>query len=202
MSLPVPMPQPVLMQLFEQCQAVLQSSLREGAKLVHAVEALFPGHAPALNQLAGLVLTAPARSSAVLEQKPQPGFPQHYDVATPAQQMLLSLLAARDLLDGMTLKLSTQQPKAERQWLTDAGSVVLEAEYQNDRLRIQAQLPCPGSLHFQGQTTMSTAQRSDAGYLSVELFNLLPNQTYALEVRLDETEQPVMIFAVSPTTEA
>lgn len=43
LNLPIALPELVLTRLFEQCQTVVQSSLREGAKLVQAVESLFPG---------------------------------------------------------------------------------------------------------------------------------------------------------------
>ncbi|NJM46387.1 MAG: hypothetical protein HC860_09575 [Alkalinema sp. RU_4_3] len=69
LSLPVAMPDNVLAQLLEQCQSLAASSLKEGAKLVKAVEALFPEEGVALNQLAGLVLVSPVRGGASLQQR-------------------------------------------------------------------------------------------------------------------------------------
>jgi hypothetical protein len=207
LELPVPMPDALLIKLFEQCQAVAQSSLREGAKLVRAVETLFPGHSQALNQLAGLVLAAPARSGAATRAQAAnlatKGFPSHYDAATSAQQMALSLLAARKILDTITLKLSPSQPQTEREWLTAAGALVLKAEYQPqlNRLKIQSQLPCQGSLRLQAEATQSTAKCSSAGELSIELSGVKPGQLYSLEVQLAGAEQPPFTFAVCPIAE-
>ncbi|NJL37841.1 MAG: hypothetical protein HC899_14710, partial [Leptolyngbyaceae cyanobacterium SM1_4_3] len=163
LSLPIPMPETILANLLEQCQEVVQTSLREGAKLVQAVESLFPGQSNALNQLAGLVLASPSRSVAVASQPSrfQEGFPSDYDVATPAQRMALSLIAAREIIESLTLTISPSQTQAERQWQTAAGTLTLMADYQiaTGRLRVQGELPCPGSLQFQG----ADAERSPSG---------------------------------------
>jgi hypothetical protein len=207
LNLPIPMPDALLERLFEQCREVAQSSLREGVKLVQAVEALFPGQSQALNQMAGLVLASPSRSGTLTRSQnapPESGFPSHYDVATPAQQMVLSLLAAREILDTMTLKVSPHQPKAERQWLTAVGPLMLEVEYQpemNQRVRVQAELPCQGNLRFYSKTEQATAQRANPGWLGVELFNLALNQTYSLEVQLETAEPSSLVFAVHLTNE-
>lgn len=207
LNLPVPIPEAVLATLLEQCQVAVQTSLKEGAKLVRAVENLFPGQSQALNQLAGLVLASeiPLRNGIsaapqVAQRLNEANFPGNYEVATPAQQMLLSLLAAREIMGSLSLSVSPSQTKVQRQWMTAVGPMPLEAEYQPQqaRLRVQGQLPCGGSLQFQGDQFQVTAQRVNAGYLSVELFDLQLNQTYLLEVRLHELNSPPLIFAVRP----
>lgn len=207
LNLPVPMPEAVLSQLLEQCRTVAHSSLREGARLVKAVESLFPGQSPALNQLAGLVLAAPARSGAMLAQRSSQaeplGFPDHYDAATAAQQMVLSLLAAREILQSLTLTVSPSQPQVQRQWQTHAGSLALETDYHPaaGRVRIQAHLPCAGRARFQGNATEAIAHRDDPGYISVELFNLEPHQSYTLEIQLGSSDQSPLTFTICPVTE-
>ncbi|NJO39145.1 MAG: hypothetical protein HC769_08535 [Cyanobacteria bacterium CRU_2_1] len=205
LNLPVPMPDKVLTRLFDQCRTVVQSSLREGAKLVQVVESLFPGESQNLNYLAGLVLAAPVRSpSTTPKVNPETsGFPNHYDVATTTQQMLLSLWAAREILETMTLKLFPNQSKVERQWLTDLGLLRLEAEYQpqTHRLRVQGQLPHQGSICLWDDDAHSSAQCSNPGCLSVELFNVKPNKTYSLEIQFEGTDQPPIVFVVYPVTE-
>lgn len=201
LNLPVPMPEALLVNLFDQCQAVVQLSLREGAKLVQAVESLFPGQSTALNQLAGYVLASPARSGAspIAPSRLSADFPSRYEAATPAQQMALSLIAAREILESLTLKLSPTQPQVERQWQTEAGLLRLVTEYQSQpvhRLRVQGELPCGGSIQFQHQDAQATAQRSTPGYVSVELFNPEPNRVYPLEVRLNGNDQPSVVFAI------
>lgn len=201
LRLPVPMPEPVLTQLFDQCRAVLQSSLREGTKLVRAVESLFPGQEQALNQLANWVLAAPSRGTSTLQSTTDPqalGFPSHFDAATPAQQMALSLLAVKEMLAAMTFKLSSRQPMLEHSWLTDLGTLKLVAEYQPEhgQVRIEGTLPHQGSLCFRSRSAQTMARCATAGVVSVELVNLEPNQTYFLDVQFESANQPPLVFAV------
>lgn len=195
LNLPVRLPETILAQLLDRCSEVVRSGLREGAQLVRAVEALFPGQSPSLNYWADLVLRPATRSS-----KPEIEFPDTYELATPTQQMVLSLMAAREIMGNLTLKLSSSQRKVERQWLTAAGLLTLETEYQTQgrfpRLRIQSQLPCGGSLQMQSGDVQSTAQRPDTGCVSVEVFDPQPGQTYALEVRFQNLDQKPLMLAV------
>jgi len=200
LNLPIPLPENLLGQLLERCQEVVQSSLLEGAKLVKSVEDLFPDQSQALNHLAGMVMTSPARSGAVA---PPPGtnYPPNYESAVPAQQMVLSLLAAREIIAALTLTVSLSQPRLERQWLTDLGVLSLQAEYGLDattsRLRLQATVPCGGSITLRGEHLQASAQRSTAGNLSVELFDFQPQQPHTLEVCFDEQEP--LVFAIRMT---
>jgi hypothetical protein len=201
LNLPVPMPEKVLAQLFSQCQAVMQSSLQEGARLVKAVELLFPGQDAALNQLAGFVIASPVRSGAIAPPLNAPGanFPIHYDSATAPQQMALSLIAAREIIESLTLKVSAHNP-AQRQWQMASGMLDLTAEYDvtMKRVRVQGQLPTAGKVDFRAQSSQATAHRSSAGSFSLELFDLEPNQSYWLDVQLQDADQPSMILSICP----
>ncbi|MEP0870710.1 hypothetical protein NDA01_12945 [Trichocoleus desertorum AS-A10] len=210
LSVPVALPEAVLAQLLDQCQDLLQTSLREGAKLVRAVETLFPGHTQTLNDLAGMVLVSPARSgtldaqmgSSLLETSTK--FPDSYEAATPKQQMALSLLAAREILSSLTLSISASQSCLERQWLTAAGLLTLEIRYQpqaEPRLRVQGRLPSGGSLKLQGRSTQSAASRSQPGCISVEVFDPQPNQTYPLTVEFYDQEQEPLVFVIQPLSD-
>lgn len=201
LELPIKVPQSVLVQLLARCQDVMRSSLREGAKLVRAVEDLFPGQADSLNYLAGLVMTSPARSgSRSPVTSPNANFPGSYETAVPAQQMVLSLLAAREILSSLTLTVSPSQPVVDRQWLTELGVLSLHVEYEAataiPSVRIQSTLPCGGSLTLQGNEQQSIARRPNDGNLSVELFGLQPDQFYVLEVHLAELEQAPLTFVI------
>jgi hypothetical protein len=195
-GLPVALPETLLAQLFQRCQDVAQSSLLEGAKLVQAVESLFPGEAYALNDLAGLVMTAPARSG----NAPVVDYPASYEAAAPNQQMVLSLLAARELLGALTLGVSPRQPTVERQWLTEVGSLKLVTHYTAQdaqvRLQVQGSLPCGGSLTLATHGQRATTELAGAGDLGVELV-IRPGQPCTLEVCLaGDAEQGVLVFAV------
>ena len=203
LNLPVPMPDGLMNRLFDQCQQLVRSSLREGEKLVQVVESLFPGHAPALNELAGYVLASPARSggsgAAVEVRFPtqDAGFPDHYNAATAPQQMVLSLVAAREILNSLTLAVTAGQPKVERQWHTTAGVLTLQAEWvEAGCVRVRSILPCAGQIQSKGNDVEAVAQRPNAGALSIELIDLVPEQIYPLEVHLTLPGMPMLTFAV------
>jgi hypothetical protein len=195
LNLPIAMPDAVLAQLFQQCQATVQASLLEGAKLVRSVEALFPNQASMLNQLAGLVVVSPARSTATLPTQ-DPNLPLSYEAAVPAQQMLLSLMAAREMLGALTLEVSSRQPRLDREWLTELGTLTLQVRCDLPTLRIQAELPTGGSLKLTHPEQESIADRSDAGIVAVELPTVQSPQSYTLEVSLPEAEPLVFVVRV------
>jgi hypothetical protein len=182
-GLPVALPEALLSQLFQRCQSVAQTSLLEGAKLVQAVESLFPGDAYSLNNLAGLVMTSPARSGA----GPVVDYPASYEAAAPSQQMVLSLLAAREILGALTLVVSPNQPQVERQWLTELGGLTLAVRYDAGaspaHLYLQGALPCAGSLTLDLAGQRTTAKVLTAGELSMDVA-IQPQQPCTLEVCL------------------
>ncbi|MBW4442929.1 MAG: hypothetical protein KME10_17160 [Plectolyngbya sp. WJT66-NPBG17] len=199
MNLPIPMPEAVMTELLARCQSVLFSSLREGAKLVRAVDTLFPGQSQLLNNVAGYVMVSPARSKVAKLQdlaiEIGEELPESFDSAIETQQMALSLLAAREILSTLMLTVSPVQPQLEREWLTELGAFLLKVGYEAERLRIEAVLPCGGSLLFQGEESRSLVDRNDAGRLSLEIREFNVDRVYPLEIRLGE--QDVLTFAVS-----
>lgn len=199
-NLPMPMPEAVMTELLAQCQAVLFSSLREGAKLVRAVDSLFPTQEQLLNTVAGYVMVSPARSAAAKLQDfaiaDRTELPASFDEAIETQQMALSLLAAREIISTLTLTVSPGQPQSEREWITELGAFTLRTRYHGEtpRLRIEAELPCGGSLQFQGNNVRSLVDRDDAGRLRLDIQEFDCNQIYPLEVRLGE--QDLLTFAI------
>jgi hypothetical protein len=161
---------------------------------VRAVLPLFPEHPQSLNPVAGMVLLYPTRSP-----QEQQLFTNRYETATTDQKMALSLLAAREIFKALNLTVSSNQ-QIERQWQTEAGPVILQVEYQTHgpvpKLRVQTQLPKGGSLRLQTGLCEATAERVYPGYLSVESFDLPPDQTYSLEIRFPFQEQMPLVFAI------
>lgn len=221
----VTMPQEVLTQLLEQCTQAVTSNLREWAKLVDVVEkTLFPGRHWELNQIANrLSIAQQHRSSIAIDPlgKEKTGEIKgsiSYEVATPSQQMLMSLLAAQEIMGNLTLELSSTQPRVEREWLTAAGLLTLELEYSapkrnpkgngSSEIKVRATLPCGGSVSLRHDRGQTKSERSNAGNLSVELLvseavasgNRDLNQNYLLEVRLQNSEpnswENALTFAV------
>lgn len=196
LDFPTLIPETILGHLLERCQTVVQSSLREGAKLIAVVDSLFPGQSSALNQLAGLVLTGATRSGRTVTLNLPKAETIHYDSATSIQKMVLSLLATRSILDSLTLTLSPQQPQVQRQWLTNAGTLTVSATYcpqSPNQLHVVSQLPDGGSIKLQGTEATATAQRSTPGYLSVELLDLAPAQTCPFQIQLQSEPKPLTL---------
>ncbi|MBE9093456.1 hypothetical protein [Tychonema sp. LEGE 07203] len=201
--LPIPIAQGVFAQLLEPCQELVMSSLREGSKLVRAVNSLFPGQSEELNQLAGFVLRGATRGITGLEVEDLP----NYSEATTDQQMLMSLLAAREIIESLTLNCPVNQPPVSREWLTALGSLNLQAQYLSNRntepprpcLRVECEFPGGGSLELKGGDAEATAQRPNSGHLSVELFDPQPDKTYALEVKFQNFDARPLMFAIRPT---
>lgn len=193
LKLPVPaqIPEPVLATLLQRCQAMVQSSLQEGAKLVQAVEELFPGQQDALNYQANNVMMLATRSP----QAPVVDAPIQYEAVPLAQQMVLSLLAAKELINTLTLPLSAREPKCDRQWETDAGVVSLHVEYvpgTDAKVRLQADLPAGGGLTVRNGDLRSMSERTTAGTVSAELFDPQGDHIYTVELRLTPIEQPLV----------
>jgi hypothetical protein len=198
LSLPVAMPDNVLAQLLEQCQSLAASSLKEGAKLVKAVESLFPEEGAALNQLAGLVMVSPVRGGASLQQRlaQEAGgeLPASYDEALPTQQMVLSLLAAREILSALTVKASVQAAPGSYEWMTEMGALVLVVEARQEAtasLRVQIKLPTAGQVELNADGHRALSERSEAGSVSVELTDLQVGQICDLVVILGSSDRVV-----------
>ncbi|MEM9213503.1 MAG: PatU [Cyanobacteria bacterium P01_F01_bin.150] len=197
--LPVPMSDQLLAVLFSRCQDVVHGSLQQGAKLVQAVEDLFPGQEQTLNYLARLVLTPSFRDGS--DRLQTEGFPTHYNVATTEQQMALSLIAVSEILESLTLHVSATSPDATRQWTTSTGTIQVSVQYQHQeqqasRLRVESSIPCPGHLKLQGMSGETMTHRDDAGCISVELFDVEPNQTYRLTVQLEDGAKSPLVFSI------
>ncbi|MEB3831216.1 hypothetical protein [Phormidium sp. CCY1219] len=218
LSLPISLPEKVLAQILARSQTLVQSSVREGAKLVRAVEELFPDRFTTLNHLAGLVMQmSPTRGSNSSTTNPVSKtageFPATYEAATSDQQMVLCLLAAREIMGTLSMTVRACGHPVERQWLTSAGMLSIQVQYlhrdpeasssteSGASLKVQAQLPCAGSLHLHHGETQTTAQRPHSGVLSVELNDAQPNQTYLLEVRFHNHDNNSLTFVVFPTTD-
>ena len=199
--LPVPMSDQMVAELFSRCQTVVHGSLQQGAKLVQAVESLFPGQDQTLNYLARLVLTPSFRDGS--DKLQTDGFPSHYDVATPEQQMALSLIAVSEILESLTLHVSATSPNATRQWATSTGDIQVTVQYQEQhqgqqvsRLRVESLVPCQGHLTLQGMAGETMTHRDDAGCMSLELFDVEPNQTYRLTVQLADGAKSPLVFSI------
>jgi hypothetical protein len=204
LTLPVALPDRVLVQLLEQCQNLAASSLKEGAKLVKAVESLFPEEGVALNQLAGLVMVSPVRGGASLQERlaAETGgdLPTSYDDALPTQQMVLSLLAAREILSALTLTASAKVAPASYEWMTEVGALQLQVEARTDlsalSLRVQVKLPTAGQVELDADGHRAMSERSESGSVTVELTDLQAGQVCDLVVVLGSSDRVVFSIVI------
>lgn len=211
-------PESILAQLLEQCQPIARSGLREGAKLVQATKDLFPNHIQTLNELAGMVLLeyrfnqwgqlesthrGPRSRTPTEQPVDQENLASSYEAATPVEQMRLSLLAARQILNGLTLSLNLSGPVVHREWLTGAGKLILWAKYYIrdgvSFLQIQAQMPSAGRLKLTGDAHEAIAIGENPGSLTVELSDIQADRTYPLAIEFPTESTTPLIFAICPT---
>jgi hypothetical protein len=201
LALPVLMPTLVLSQLLQECSTAMRSLQPQGAKMVRAVSTLFPDQSQSLNELAGFVLLAPSRSA----QMTLPDL-ESYESATVQQQMALSLMVAKEILESLTLTLSTTQPTLKRQWQTTLGMMTLEAEYQSvqgdsqenqNAVQITLYLPKGGSISCEMFDKEVSAQRTYPGYLRIELLDVQPGQSYPVTVAFNDPQQTPLTFALA-----
>jgi hypothetical protein len=202
LNLPTLLPENIFRQLLDRCQALITSSLPLGAKLVQAVESFFPNESQVLNDLAGTIqLRANLRYGDTLN--PMPNLDSDYSDLQPQQQMLVSLLAAQQLLESLTLPISATSPVLERQWLTSVGVLNLRVEYQSlgqvPKLLIRGDLPSKGIVKLQGNGSQARAESSSPGSLSVELCCTQFDEAYTLIVELKEIDQQPLLFVIIPT---
>ncbi|MFB2938127.1 hypothetical protein ACE1B6_23010 [Aerosakkonemataceae cyanobacterium BLCC-F154] len=205
LGLPVSIPQEILLRLFHRSQSVLQSSIAEEVKIVQAVEALFPNHSHLLKKFAHKIINFSQNLAQVDFSAVKSQFPRSYEMAKENERMVLLLLAAKQIFDFLTLALSPTNKLVEREWLSELGMLTLQAEYKLEAelirsMRIQCLFPCGGILKLQGGQACAQTERPDPGYLSVELFDLMPNQSYPLEVQFHQLANNSLIFAICPTT--
>ncbi|WP_079678707.1 hypothetical protein [Planktothrix sp. PCC 11201] len=193
----MPLPDQVFAQLLAPVFTLLKSGLQEGAKLVQAVETLFPNESQPLNELAGLVIRGSLRGSLDLRES-QP----RYETATLEQQMVLLLLATQELLHTLTLNCHLNQSTVHQEWLTTLGPFTVDVDYVETEsgtiLKIWGRLPDGGRLQLLGNDRSVTKKRNSPGCLPLELINPEPNQIYQLHVLLDSEEQNPLCFAICP----
>jgi hypothetical protein len=201
LSLPIELPERIFQQLLAKCQELVSSSLPLGIKLVQAVESLFPNDEQAINDMAGLVLRTPYRSASTLEA--MPNLDGDYFDLQSSQQMAVSLLAAKQLFDNLTLPVSATNPVVDREWLTDVGVIKLHVEYlqygAEAKLCVMVDLPAQGNIKVGNTHTTASAQSSGPGNLRVEMLCVSPRQPCTLEVKLTEIDQQPLTFLIIPT---
>ncbi len=188
------LPQPLQAALFIQCQALARLPLKQGIRLVKAVEDLFPDHSDLLEPIADMVLTPAYRSDsdtrAALTQA-LTTVAGGYDFALPEQKIALSMLAAQEMLGALTLSISPGQPSEMKHWVTPQGALNLSATYAQNQLTIAVLLPTGGQVRLRDGDIEKSATRLQPGALDVVLATPDLDSTYLLEVSLQGESAPL-----------
>ncbi|MBD2554839.1 hypothetical protein H6G51_16265 [Limnothrix sp. FACHB-708] len=198
LNLPTNLPADLAERLLAACQTVAAQALKEGVALMQAVDELFPDQDRLLNAQASVVL----RWATAVRTGAANRFPMEYveyDRANPQQQMTIALLAARELLNRLTLELSAKTPQVTQEWLADGGALRIEAHYipQADRpaLNLTLRLPGTGTATLNGP--QASVQAAGEGLLRLSMRNVKPGDRYRLSVaQVGETELPPLTFTI------
>lgn len=200
LNLPTRLPDAVLADLLKRCQAIAATPLQQGLKLIKAVESLFPDQPQTLNQMADMVLVSAGAHRGSVTSAHMANLSTDYDGANPQQKIALSMLAAQEILNNLSLSLSVDEPHRLRTWITAHGPIHVEATYNAEhhpqQIDLRIHLPISGTVQLQGQEVAAAAQRSGAGYLNLGISNPQPTQAYSLQIKLAGAEQTPLQFNI------
>ena len=193
------LPEPMLKALFKRCQAIAHAPVKQGVRLVRAVEDMFPDQSDILEPIADMVLVPAYRSADAATRdaltQELTAVAKDYDSALPEQQVALSMLAAQEILGALTLALTVGKPSGTRLWVTEQGSLHLTATYAERTLSVAAVLPEGGRVTLSGGDVEQQATRSGPGALNVAMARPTVGRTYTLEVLLASESVPLS-FAI------
>ena len=197
------LPNELVNSLFERCQSIVRSPLKQGIRLVSAVEDFFPDCDDLLEPIANMVLVPAYRSGKDTQDKviqELAGEPGGYEAAMPEQQVALSMLAAQEILNALTFDVSADRPKETRRWVTAVGILELTVAYTDGTLGISAVLPAGGQVRLHDGDIEKSAVRNRAGALDLAWGKPTDGATYVLEVSLQNEAHPLN-FVISVVTE-
>lgn len=207
LKVPGLLPAALMNTLLERCQKIARSPVKQGVRLVRAVEDLFPESSDMLEPIATMVLVPAYRS----EQSTQDAVIQQlasaaggYESALPEQQMALSMLAAQEILGALTFSVSADKPCVQRSWITTVGALKLTVSYEasdeasapkSSELKVIAVLPAGGEVRLCDGDVEKLAVRSQPGTLDLALAEPTVGKTYVMEVSL-QAEEHSLNFAI------
>lgn len=199
-QLPVALPEPLLQQLFVQCQDLVQTVHQSGRQLVQSVQALLSASVLSQTDLPTLAQAVALGSSR--DDGSVPTYllgsqtPATYQGATPQQQAIIALLAARQLLQQLTLVVSPQLPRTGRTWDTEVGLLEMTATYwepipTQGTLDLWVDLPVGGSLVCQAGDRTFQVNRATPGSLHLVVPSVPLDSCYGVDVWLEGAEAPL-----------
>ncbi|MGB7085733.1 MAG: hypothetical protein WBD47_09265, partial [Phormidesmis sp.] len=194
LKVPGLLPTALLDALFERCQKIARSPLKQGVRLVQVVEDLFPDQSDILEPIADMVLVPAYRSDRTTQEaiiQELVNVAGGYSSAMPEQQIALSMLAAQEILGALTFSVEAGEPQQTRNWVTPNGVLEMTVAWQSDHLTVNAVLPEGGQICLCDGDVENLAMRSQPGALHIVLAHPTPGKTYVLEVSLKGDAQPL-----------
>ncbi|MEO0867631.1 MAG: hypothetical protein AAFY17_04115 [Cyanobacteria bacterium J06642_11] len=193
------LPEAVLHSLLDRCQTMVQSTQKQGVKLVQIVKSMFPDSLDALEPIANIVLTPAYRSGSDLAEatlQEVENLADGYDEATPEQQIALTMLASMEIMAALALTVSAEKPTVSRDWVTPEGVIHVDVNYTGAILIVEAMLPTGGNIQLVGADADSQSSRPEAGILTLAQTAPIIGDYYALEISLDDDGQRPLRFSV------
>lgn len=198
LELPTALPEELLSSLLNRCQELITDALQPGVQLIKAVEELFPEQPQVMNQMAGLVLASATRGNATQDATAlKAAFPNGYEGANAQQQVTLAMLAAKEILDTLSITLTPALSEVTRRWQTSVGEVTLNACHQAgtpDQIRLVVDLPQASQISL--PSLGETVTQSQAGTLTLALPNPQVQAIYPLEIHFSDRDSLPLKFAI------
>ena len=194
LQVPGMLPRPLINALFVRCQELACKQIKQGIRLVRAVEDMFPEQLDLLEPIADMVLVPAYRSDSATQTaltQELANIAGGYDLARPEQQIALSMMAAQEILGALTFEVSAAKPEDSRQWLTPHGALDLSVTYSPSQLAIVVNLPEGGQVRLWDGDIEKRSLRSQPGLLDIVLAEPGIDKTYLLEVSLADNDQPL-----------
>ncbi len=190
LQLPYRVPEDILVRILQACLSVVANLEPQVAKLVKAVDFLFPGDID-LSDRAYQVM--PVRDAGEVLSADL-----DYTTADYTQQKLISLLTAKEILQRLTLVVGARQRQQHKQWQTSSGNIDILLQYVESpgRARLEVWLPNGGRITIATPTSPISVDSNCSGRWTSELTNLVPGRLYPLTIQLSQAEQVPLRFAI------
>lgn len=196
-KIPFKMPEPMLSNLMRSCSEAMQSLEPQGAKLVQAVQELFPVEQLMLHQMAQWVMATPDRSGAAAVLSGD------FQTASDQQQIAMSMIAAKTILEQLTINVSAKAP-ARFEWQTAVGAIAIKASYANNQIsdlghkvHLSVYLPQGGQVVWETAQGSASASRIYPGELGLTLVDCQKGGIYPVTITLNQANQQPLTVAIA-----
>jgi hypothetical protein len=196
-NIPFKMPEPMLSNLMRSCSEAMRSLEPQGAKLVQAVQELFPVEQLMLHQMAQWVMATPDRSG------PAAVLTGDFQTSSDQQQIAMSMIAAKAILEQLTINVSAKAP-TQFEWQTAVGAIAIKASYGNNqgselghKVHLSVYLPQGGQVVWETAQGSASASRIYPGELGLILVDCQKGGIYPVTITLNQASQEPLTVAIA-----